>query len=64
MLGVIRVGNSKVSEYDGHFLCAVIKADTVLTAQTRVSGGRKSNCSKLICHNYLAAIPELLHPVF
>lgn len=64
MLGSSRVGKPKVSENEGHSLCAVKKADTVLTAQTRVSGRRESNSDFPTCYSSLVTVPELLHAVF
>lgn len=65
MSRVSRVGSSEVRENED-LLCAVMKAETVLTAQTVISGGRKNNGSKtfLFVNSYLVAIPEILHPVF
>lgn len=64
MLGVSGAGNLEVRECEEHLLSAVMKAETVLTAPTVISGGRKSNGSKIsICYSYLVAIPEKLHAV-
>lgn len=47
VLGVSGVGNSEVRENEERLLWAVMKAETVLMAQTAASGGRKSNSCKI-----------------